>query len=82
MFLCISEYFLHTSKGFTEWHESYPTFKWIWVLYVPSSQPHAQVFTIAGLRSLSGNLDRPILQLPVFVDGLAEGVSGLLALIG
>ena len=44
--------------------------------------PHAHAFTVAGLSSLSEDLDRPIIQLPLFAKGLAEGVSGLRALIG
>ena len=62
-----------------EWYESYPTFEWIWILYVRVHSPHAHVFTIAGLRSLSKDLDRP--NTP-FVERLAEGVSGLRALTG
>ena len=39
---------------------SYPTFKWNWVPYVRVHSLPAHVFTIAGLRSPSEDLDRPI----------------------
>ena len=47
-------------KWFTEWYESYPTFKWIGIVYVRVHSPHVYVFTIDGLSSMSEDLDRPI----------------------
>ena len=44
-------------------YESYLTFKWICVSYIRVRSPHAHVFTIAALRSLSEQLDRPITPL-------------------
>ena len=61
MFLSIAESFLHASKWLAERYEFYPTFNWIWVLYVRVHSPHAHVFTTAGLRSLSEDLDRPVI---------------------
>lgn len=37
-----------------------PHFKWIWVPYVRFHGTYAHVFTIAGLHSLSEDLDRPM----------------------
>ena len=59
MFLSIAESFLHASKWLAERYEFYPTFNWIWVLYVRVHCP-VHVFTNAGFRSLSEDLDRPI----------------------